>query len=80
MYYHLTRRRFLLSMAGLALAIAILPAAEGCEARYSQEKQPTIVPAGKPPRPARIGVVHLGHQLEAPVVVGLACRPPNCSA
>lgn len=71
MYYHLSRRRFLRSMAGLVLAIVILLVVEGCEARYPQEKQPTIVPAGKPPRPARIGVVHLGHQLQAPVVVGL---------
>jgi putative ABC transport system substrate-binding protein len=27
--------------------------------------------AGESPKPARIGVMHLGHQLEAPVVVGL---------
>lgn len=30
-----------------------------------------LVKAGELPKPARIGVVHLSHQLEAPVVVGL---------
>jgi putative ABC transport system substrate-binding protein len=58
-------------MVGLVLAVVALILVEGCASGSSQEEPQATVPVGNPPRPVRIGVVHLSHQAEAPVVVGL---------